>query len=138
MCEEGEELDKDELMNYWIETAEQDYNTMLHLYASKDYHWSLFMGHLVIEKLIKGVYVKNKNSNIPRIHDLLRLAEKAEIELTEEQQDDLDMITAFNISARYPDYKKSFYAKCNYEYTTFNINKVKELRVWLLERIKNQ
>lgn len=138
MCEEGVEMDIDELMNYWIETAEQDYNTMLHLYESKDYHWSLFMGHLVIEKLLKGVYVKNKDSNIPRIHDLLRLAEKAEIELTEEKQDNLDIITTFNISARYPDYKKSFYSKCNYKYTTFNINKIKELRVWLLEIIKNQ
>ena len=131
-------MDKDELTSYWIETAEQDYNTMLHLYTCKDYHWSLFMGHLVIEKLLKGVYVKNKDSNIPRIHDLLRLAEKSEIELTEEQQDDLDILTTFNISARYPDYKKSFYVKCNYEYTTVNINKIKELRVWLLEIIKNQ
>lgn len=28
-----------------------DYNTMLNLFKSKDYHWNLFVGHLVIEEL---------------------------------------------------------------------------------------
>ncbi len=31
---------------------------MLNLFDTKDYHWSLFMGHLVIEKLLKGKIVK--------------------------------------------------------------------------------
>ena len=92
-------MEKRDIVNFWVETAENDYKTMLNLYASKDYHWSLFMGHLVIEKLLKALYVKNKDNNIPRIHDLLRLAEKAEIETTEKQKDDLDYITTFNIRA---------------------------------------
>lgn len=125
-------MDREELITYWTETAEQDYKTMMHLYESKDYHWSLFIGHLVIEKLIKAVYIKNVNNNVPRIHDLLRLAEKALLAVTDEQKDILDTITTFNISARYPDYKRSFYNKCNYEFTTGSIDRIKELRLWLL------
>lgn len=128
-------MDKTELIKYWVETSEQDYNTMMHLFTSKDYHWSLFMGHLVIEKLLKALYIKNKDMNIPKIHDLLRLAEKSDLQLTEDQQDQLDVITAFNINARYPDYKQSFYKKCTYEYTNSNIKKIKELREWLLSLI---
>ena len=129
-------MDKYDLVKYWVETSEQDYNTMLHLYETKDYHWSLFMGHLVIEKLLKALYAKNIDNNIPRIHDLLRIAEKANIKTTDEQQDSLDIITTFNISARYPDYKQSFYKKCNYEFTTSNIERIKELRKWLLSLIE--
>ncbi|OPJ60560.1 HEPN domain-containing protein [Clostridium oryzae] len=125
-------MDKQELINYWIETSNEDFNTMLHLFESNDYHWSLFMGHLVIEKLLKAVYILNVNSNVPKIHDLLRLAEKANLTLTDEIQDQLDTITTFNISARYPDYKKSFYKKCTYEFTSLNIEKIKELRQWIL------
>jgi len=131
-------LDKAELMKFWLETSEKDFNTMIHLYESKDYHWSLFMGHLVIEKLLKALCVKNKGNNALKIHDLLRIAEQAGIDLTEEQQDDLDTITTFNISARYPDYKQSFYKKCTHEFTTSNIIKIKELREWLLSMIEKE
>lgn len=129
-------MDKLDLINYWLETSEGDYHTMLHLYQSGDYHWSLFMGHLVIEKLLKALYVKNINNNVPKTHDLLRLAEKMDINITDELADALDLITTFNISARYPDYKQNFYKKCTNEFTTININKIKELRKWLLSLIE--
>lgn len=51
----------------------------------------------------------------------------------DEQQDTLDIITTFNISARYPDYKQSFYKKCTYEFTRATTEKIKEMRLWLLE-----
>jgi len=128
-------MDKIELIKYWTETSEQDYNTMMNLFKSKDYHWSLFMGHLVMEKLLKALYIKNINNNTPKIHDLLRLAQKTNLELTNKRQDQFDTITTFNISARYPDYKQAFYKKCTYEYTNFNIEEIKELKVWLLSLI---
>ncbi|AEE91052.1 HEPN domain protein [Tepidanaerobacter acetatoxydans Re1] len=131
-------MDKDTIINYWVDTSNRDYQTMLNLYKSKDYHWSLFIGHLVIEKLLKGIYVKNVDDNPPRIHDLLRLAEKAKINTTEEQKDTLDLITTFNINARYPDYNQSFYKKCDHEFTTNNIEKIKELRKWLLLIVKKE
>lgn len=129
-------MDKIELINYWKDTANADYNTMIHLFESKDFHWCLFMGHLVIEKLIKAIYVKNINENTPKIHDLLRLAERANLEVDEDKQDWLDIITTFNINARYPDYKQAFYYKCTYEFTQHNLEKIKELRKWLVQLIE--
>jgi len=129
-------LEKDELVKFWLETAEKDYNTMLHLYESKDYHWSLFMGHLVIEKLLKALYVKNIGPDVPRTHDLLRIAEKIGISLTEQTRDYFDLLTTFNITARYPDYKQTFYKKCTPEFTASIINVVKELREWILMLIE--
>jgi HEPN domain-containing protein len=134
-------LKNEELINYWRSTSDKDFITMMNLYNSKDYHWSLFIGHLVIEKLLKAIYIKNayKDSNQPpRTHDLLLLAKRANIDLSEKQQDILDMITTFNISVRYPDYKQRFYKKCTSEYTGERIDEIKELRVWLMSIIENR
>ena len=65
-----------EHIEYWQETAEQDRTAMLHLFENKDYHWALFMGHLVVEKLLKAYFVKVKSDPTPFIHDLLRIAKK--------------------------------------------------------------
>lgn len=84
------------------------------------------------EKLLKGIYIKNTISdNPPKTHDLMVIADKAGLETDEKQKDLLDMITTFNISARYPDYKQSFYQKCTEEFTLARINEIKELRVWM-------
>ncbi len=58
------------------------------------------MGHLVLEKILKVLYVKNVDNSVPKVHDLLRLADKALIEIPEEREDELDLITIFNISTR--------------------------------------
>jgi len=122
-----------DLMNYWIESSDTDYDTMLYMKAGKKNTWCLFMGHLVIEKLLKALYAKNNKSApyAPKSHDLLHLAEKTELELTERQEDLLDIITRFNMNARYDDYKKEFYLKCTDEYTEQQLKNIEEVRIWL-------
>ena len=122
-----------DLMNYWIESSDEDYDTMMYMKAGKKNTWCLFMGHLVIEKLLKALYAKN-NKNAPyapKSHDLLHLAEKTDLKLTNRQEDLLDTITRFNMNARYDDYKKEFYLKCTDEYTSQQLKNIEEVRVWL-------
>ncbi len=122
-----------DLINYWTDGSDEDYDTMIYMKAGKKNTWCLFMGQMVIEKLLKALYVyKNKNAPYaPKSHDLLYLAKKAELELTERQEDLLDTITRFNINARYDDYKKEFYYKCTDEYTNQQIKNIEEVRTWL-------
>jgi HEPN domain-containing protein len=61
---------------HWIESAERDNKTMHNLFKTKDYVWALFVGHLVIEKLIKALHVKRNKSDALFIHDLRRLISK--------------------------------------------------------------
>jgi HEPN domain-containing protein len=131
-------MDKSEIITYWISTSDQDFIAMKHLYDCRDYHWSLFIGHLVIEKLLKAMYIQKVDINPPKLHDLLRLAEKANIKLTEEKQDILDVITTFNINARYPDYKQAFYRLCDRTYAGLQIEKIEEMRNWLLMLLKEE
>lgn len=58
------------IVSQWIESSDKDYKTMMDLYITKNNNWALFMGHLVLEKLLKALYVKNKNEFPPMIHDL--------------------------------------------------------------------
>lgn len=105
---------------------------MNHLFEKEDYHWALFIGHLVIEKLLKACFVKNIDTqHPPPIHNLLRLAEQANLQLSEEQKDILVTITTFNIRARYDDYQLAFYRTCTREYTEKWISEIKGLRKWI-------
>ncbi len=124
-----------ELIRYWIESAELDHKAMRHLFEKKDFHWSLFMGHLVIEKLLKSYYIQIKDKEPPFIHNLSRIVQKAEIEMSEEQLDILDTITTFNIRARYDDYKLLFFKKCTLEYTKFWIEKIEEIIKWIKKKL---
>ncbi len=122
-----------DLMNYWIESSDEDFNVMLDLKEKNRNTYCLFFGQMVIEKLLKALYAKNNKEApyAPKTHDLLYLAEKLNLELTEEQEVILNEITTFNLSTRYDDYKRAFYNKCTDEYTEEQINKIKEVKAWL-------
>ena len=127
-----------DLMNFWINGSDEDYDTMMYLKAGQKNTWCLFMGHLVIEKLLKALYAKNnKNApHAPKSHDLIYLAEKNRLKLTERQEDLFDTFTRFNMNGRYDDYKKTFAEKCTNEYTLEQIKNIEEFRKWLKSLLK--
>ena len=106
------------------------------LFNTGKYDWCLFLAHLVLEKTLKSLYVQNKDSFPPRIHDLVRLAELANIELDEDTSVFLDSVNTFNISTRYPDEKLQFYKLCTHEFTAENFRQIKEIQKWLMKKIK--
>ncbi|HOX75384.1 MAG TPA: HEPN domain-containing protein [Bacteroidales bacterium] len=121
--------------NHWIVTSDKDFNTMIHLYDSKDYHWSLFIGHIVIERLMKACIVRKTGLHAPLTHDLTKLANLSGLQFTEEYLDWLDTITTFNINARYDSYKEAFYKKCTFDFTIEWIEKIKILRLWIKQKL---
>lgn len=131
----NDNLDIEKIVNHWMETSEEDFNTMLSLYESKSYSWALFLGHISIEKLLKAHFVSKNKKHAPFSHNLYRLAELNEIELTDEYSDWLDKITSFNINARYDDYKREFYSLCTADFAADWIKKIKILRTWILQML---
>ena len=128
-------MNKNNIIESWVNSSDKDFATMNDMYKTKHYDWALFMGHLSIEKLLKAVYLKNTDENPPLIHDLRRIAEKASLQLTEEQQIRLDSISRFNIRARYDGYKQSFYKLCTVEFTNEWIIQIKECRSWIKQML---
>lgn len=128
---ENNKIDIDKSVNHWITTSDKDFNTMIHLYDTKDFHWALFIGHIVIERLLKAGIVKNTRNHAPFTHDLRRLSKLSEINFGVEHLIWLDTITTFNLNARYDSYKQAFYKKCTPEYTSIWIANIKQLREWI-------
>ena len=75
---EQKDFDKNKLIKHWFDSSDDDYDTMIAMFESKKFNWSLFVGHLMIEKLLKALYVKVNSNYPPFIHSLLRLAEKCD------------------------------------------------------------
>jgi HEPN domain-containing protein len=130
-------MTKDELIRFWLDSSDDNYQSMLNMFQAGEYMWSLFIGHLAIEKLLKASYIKTAVREAPRTHDLHKLAVLTGLDLTDNRKDALQYITLFNIETRYEDFKRDFYRKCTKEFTAENIEKIKELREWLKQKIRS-
>jgi len=121
-------MSRDKYAAYWFEESEKDALVMKSLLKSGHYTWALFVGHLVLEKLLKAVYVKTISIQVPRSHNLVKLAHDSDVKLTEEQENFLFEVTTYNLKGRYPDYKQSFYKKATMEFTSNRIKQIEEMQ----------
>ena len=124
------------IVEYWTKTAEHDYETMLGLFRIKRYSDSLFFGHIVLEKILKGLVVSKTKTEAPYIHNLTKLAEIAKCDLLKEELNLLDIVNKFNIRSRYPEYKFQFYKRCTKKYTENYLNEIIKLYKKLCQRLK--
>lgn len=128
-------LDTDAIVKHWTDTSDEDFETMAALLQAKRYSWALFVGHLVIEKLLKAYYVRRRGCHAPLTHNLYRIAHSGGLALTNEQAEWLIIITEFQISTRYDDYKRRFYLRCTAEYTAEWAANIKQLRLWIKSQL---
>lgn len=135
MSDQDLNINVNKVVKHWIDTSDEDFQTMLHLFDSKSYEWSLFLGHISVEKLLKAYYVSKNKEHAPFTHNLYRLAELSEIELTDNYSDWLDKITSFNLNARYDDYKREFHSLCTVDFTKDWIEKIKTIRSWIKQML---
>jgi HEPN domain-containing protein len=125
----------DKIVQHWLDSADKNHETMIHLVDSKDYSWALFLGHLVIEKTLKALYVKRLQKHAIFSHDLLRLSKKIDLELSEDFEEWFDEITTFNLNARYDNYKQDFYQLCTKEFADTWLDRIKTIRLWLRNQL---
>jgi len=129
-------LKKKQRVQYWLESAKDDWRVAKHLFERRDYPHSLFFGHLTVEKILKAIYVNKLNESPPYTHRLVHLAERLSLKMTEERLSLLETITDFNMEARYPDEKFSFKKRCTKDFTDKYLRKIGEIRKWLLKEIQ--
>ena len=128
-------MNKQEKVNYWIKSAENDWRVAGHLFEKGDYPYALFFGHLTIEKLLKAFFVLKFDEPPPYTHRLTYLAEKAELDISPEKLELLEITTDFNLETRYPDEKFTFFKRCTKDFTEAYLRKIEELKEWLLQLI---
>ncbi|HDM75392.1 MAG TPA: HEPN domain-containing protein [Deltaproteobacteria bacterium] len=132
-------MDKEEHITYWINSADHDLDVAETLFQSGKYDWCLFLGHLVLEKMLKALFVKVHGNKLPpRTHNLVRLAELCNISLSEEQELFLDKVSDFNLEIRYPDYRQKLYEKCTYDLTLKYFTRIKEFYRWFHSLLESE
>lgn len=48
MTDKNSNIDVEKIEKHFIETSDDDFKTMLSLYDSKSFGWSLFLGHISV------------------------------------------------------------------------------------------
>lgn len=129
-------MSKEEKVQYWLRSADKDWKVAGHLFEKGDYSYALFFGHLIVEKRLKAIFASKFEESPPFTHRLTYLAEKVGIDISPERLDMLEIITDFNLEARYPDEKFSFHKKCTKKFTLRYMEKIQELKEWLLQQIQ--
>lgn len=128
-------FDVKKTVSYWLESAEYDLDVADAMFRTEKYPYTLFMGHLALEKLLKALVVKNTKGHAPYTHSLPLLASKLTIKIPEEIEKNLARFMEFYFEARYPEEQRKFYKKCTKDFTQQNLNEIKEVFRWLKERL---
>jgi HEPN domain-containing protein len=122
-------LTKQEHITYWLEQAEDSWQSALVLMEGKKYAMAAFCFHLSIEKLPKGIWVKNNQDNYPpKIHNLIYLHDAAKLDLEEVYTDMFKPINTWNMEGRYPEYLNKLHYAINKEYLTEKLSSLETLK----------
>lgn len=123
---------------YWKKSAKNDWKVARDLFQLTHYDGCLFYCHLTLEKILKGLVVVKTGKAAPHIHNLEHLSKLAKLDIDEEQRKNLQIITTFNVAARYPDEKLDLYKKATKQFTDQYLAITKSLYLWLKKHYPNQ
>lgn len=88
---------------YWKRSAAEDWEVGNSLIKENKIRHGLFLIHLALEKILKAHFCKAQKDMAPKIHSLIRLAEKSGLDLPEDKFDFFAEFDRFDIAGRYPD-----------------------------------
>ena len=93
--------------------------------------YCIFMCHLAIEKALKGLYRAKLRSDPPKVHDLLFLANRAQLAPPPELKDLLYELDGLSIPTRYPDELKKMTVTYNQQSTEPMLARARKALQWL-------
>jgi HEPN domain-containing protein len=127
-------LTKQEHTEYWVTGAEDSWESALVLMSSNHYSMAAFCFHLSIEKLLKGIWVKNSESNFPpRIHNLITLHNGANLNLEPDILAEFSSINSWNLEGRYIEYRTKMYLAINKQFLDSKIENLTKIKTCLRE-----
>lgn len=88
---------------FWRQGAAEDWDVAAALVERGNTRHGLFFAHLAVEKALKALVCARTAELAPRSHNLLRLAELAEVSLPPSYIELLAELNGFSLEGRYPD-----------------------------------
>jgi HEPN domain-containing protein len=115
----------------WFFQADYDYETAEVMFSSGRYVYAIFMCHLALEKILKGLFIKKLDETPLKNHNLLYFIEILRIKLSEEQLKFLFSLNKASIPTRYPDDLRALFKVYTKTKTKEILNNTKDLMIWL-------
>ena len=88
---------------HWAGQARYDIDTARAMFHSGRHLYVLFCCQQAVEKMLKALVAERSKELPPRIHNLVRLADAAALEMSDEQADLLRELSAYYLQTRYPE-----------------------------------
>jgi len=129
-------MNKQKAIYYWFNMADYDLKTAQVMLDGRRYLYVGFMCHQVIEKALKGLYVKQHNKIPPYTHNLLTLCMDLNLDLTKEQQDFFTELNPLNIETRYPEMKEKLGKAISKKKASVLLEDTRSVYKWLRLRKK--
>ena len=120
----------EEQIKLWQKGAWEALESAELLFDNRHHTYSLFFCHLAVEKMVKSLVMKKTGELAPKIHNLIRLAELAELELPDERLDDFGALNRFNLAGRYVE----SIGQSNREATEYWVKQTKTIMEWLQKK----
>ena len=117
----------------WIEKAKADMETVEKMLKAEAYDCSTFLCQQSVEKLLKGIFILEKQKFPPHIHGLKQLAKLLDKIPPENIFINIELIDKFYIPSRYPEERLSEQQWEQYFTNTFATDlfkKTKEVFLW--------
>jgi len=121
-------------VEYWFTSANDDFESAKLLISNNRFLHGLFFCHLVIEKAIKAIVVKQTKEIAPRTHNLLYLSDLANLTFSEDDDIFLGILMKYQLQGRYPDYQPNV---PNIEKVNEYLIKTENLLLWLQQKQLN-
>ena len=119
----------------WLRQSSYDMKTAEAMFISKRYIYAVFMCHLSIEKILKGLYTQMLGDVPPKSHNLIFLIEKMKLELPEDIYDFVFMLNGLSVPTRYPDDLQNLLKVYNKAKTRKVLDRAKEVLKWLKAKL---
>lgn len=115
----------------WLAQVAYDLETAEHMLTTGRYVHVIFMCHLALEKALKAVVSEETKKLPPRTHDLIGLAQRAQLNPSEKQREFINDINDASVVTRYPDDLSLLQAKYTEAVARDYLERTKEVIAWI-------
>ena len=123
-------------VDHWVEKAHYDLDTARVLLDAGRYLYVVFCCQQAVEKALKAIIAQKTNELPPRLHNLPRLAEIAEVTLDPETETFIGKLSGCYIQTRYPDEIAELGKSMTHETAIRMYKDAREVTQWLLSMLE--
>ena len=127
----------EKIVQNWLQIAEYDLKTAKAMLRSRRYLYVAFTCQQSIEKILKALYVKEKEETPPYTHNLTKLIYNLSIskQITEEQIKTLEYFNSYYIETRYSEEINDLNKHLTRSRAKKLLSDAEELFTWLKKKI---